>query len=60
MGASPECKPGVCVRTETEPAGRLGELIAEVCDRTAENAHVLFEPEAVGRIWLDGRTGKGL
>ena len=41
-----------------ETAGRLSDLIAEECNRPPENVHILFEPDAAGRVWFGGRIGK--
>ena len=41
--------------TLREETGRLTEAIATVCGRPAENVHVLWLPEAKGRMAFGGR-----
>ena len=38
---------------ETEIA-KLTEAIARVCDRPAENVHILYQPDAAGRVAFGG------
>ncbi len=51
---------GVLLAQRPEPsllspmARRLADTIAEICDRPAENVHILFEPDARGRIAFGG------
>lgn len=35
-------------------AGRLTEVVAELCQRPARNVHVIFEPPAEGRVAFGG------
>ena len=42
-----------------ERAARLAERVAEVLERPLENTHVLFLPEARGRVAFGGRLLRG-
>jgi phenylpyruvate tautomerase PptA (4-oxalocrotonate tautomerase family) len=41
-----------------EEASRLAESIAGVCNRPKENVHIIYEPEARGRIAFGGILGE--
>lgn len=41
--------------TMQEEAARLAAAIAQVCGRPSENVHILYLPEALGRIAFGGR-----
>jgi hypothetical protein len=36
-------------------ANQLAEAVASICNRPIENVHILFEPEAQGRIAFGGK-----
>jgi phenylpyruvate tautomerase PptA (4-oxalocrotonate tautomerase family) len=38
---------------------RLTESIAQVCSRSAENVHILYQPEATGRVAFGGNIVSG-
>jgi len=54
----------VTVLRAAPPTGRsleremqaLGAAVAKVCDRPAENVHVLYEPPGAGRVAFGGRA----
>jgi phenylpyruvate tautomerase PptA (4-oxalocrotonate tautomerase family) len=40
-------------------AGALTSAIAEACGRPAENVHLIYEPDAVGRVAFGGKVVRG-
>lgn len=43
------------IKEKAEIASGLAAALSRVLDRPAENVHVLFEPEAIGRIAFGGK-----